>query len=352
MDEGVFSAYTISGSSGHSTSAHNNGIVVRFNLAATGIIDNADGRRFTEVPVLSLYYEKTKYTLTYNENGGPSTPAAKTVICGTAITLPTPSRKSYAKFAGWYTAASGGTFKGNAGDSYTLCSGNVTLYAHWTDYYYTIHYDPGAGTGTIANQKVDMGGGNITLNSGSAFSRTDYTLSGWNTKSDGSGTQYSASQGGLSPSVFTTTPKATITLYATWMGDGYNIIYDSNGGSGSLPNQTAERNTVVSLTPYTGLTKKGYHFAGWNKEQFTSKIQYLDQAEVKNLAGDENKIILYAIWQKDGTGFIQRPLLDADMFYNTRAIVGGNGTTYDRNYIDSRMAHIDKADDPGYFTKK
>lgn len=40
------------------------------------------------------------------------------------------------------------------------------------------------------------------------------------------------------------------------------------------------------------------------------------------------------------------------MFYKAISILGQNGTTYDREKIDSSMAHIDIADNPGYFSLK
>ena len=41
-----------------------------------------------------------------------------------------------------------------------------------------------------------------------------------------------------------------------------------------------------------------------------------------------------------------------NIFSNCIALVGGNGTTYDANHTDDSYAHIDKADNPGYFTEK
>ena len=41
------------------------------------------------------------------------------------------------------------------------------------------------------------------------------------------------------------------------------------------------------------------------------------------------------------------------MFKNCTSLVGGAGTTYDGNYIDSTYARIDKgSSDPGYLTYK
>lgn len=61
---------------------------------------------------------------------------------------------------------------------------------------------------------------------------------------------------------------------------------------------------------------------------------------------------MYAQWQKNGTGFIQRPFMDDKMFYKVFSILGNNGTIYDKEKIDSSMAHIDTSDNPGYFSKK
>lgn len=66
----------------------------------------------------------------FNANGGSLDD--NTVLCyplnGTYSTLPTASRSGY-YFAGWYTAASGGTHVLN---SHTV-EGNQTVYAHWSD---------------------------------------------------------------------------------------------------------------------------------------------------------------------------------------------------------------------------
>ena len=69
------------------------------------------------------------YTVSFNANGGTSSTASSTVTNGTQITLPSAS-KPYCTFSGWFTAASGGTRVGGAGDNYTVSS-NTTLYAQY-----------------------------------------------------------------------------------------------------------------------------------------------------------------------------------------------------------------------------
>ena len=62
-----------------------------------------------------------------------------------SVKLPTPSRTGYS-FDGWYTAKTGGTKRGAAGDTYTPPAAGETLYAHWTPIAYRINYNLEGGT--------------------------------------------------------------------------------------------------------------------------------------------------------------------------------------------------------------
>ena len=68
-------------------------------------------------------------TVTFNPNGGSCNTPSSTVRQGSTVTLPAAS-KAYSTFSGWFTAASGGTRVGGAGDTYTV-NDNVTLYAQY-----------------------------------------------------------------------------------------------------------------------------------------------------------------------------------------------------------------------------
>ena len=68
------------------------------------------------------------YTVTYDANGGSCSTTSENA---SSVALPTPTRDGYT-FNGWYTAATGGTLVGAAGDSYTP-SADITLYAQWTE---------------------------------------------------------------------------------------------------------------------------------------------------------------------------------------------------------------------------
>lgn len=76
---------------------------------------------------IQLVFE-SRNNIDFDEQGG-TTVSDESLIPGTSITLPSTYRSGYI-FDGWYTAASGGTRVGGAGDSY-IPSGDMTLYAHW-----------------------------------------------------------------------------------------------------------------------------------------------------------------------------------------------------------------------------
>ena len=101
-----------------------------YTASAGGTFLGIGGSSYTPTATVTIYaqWAIVQYTVTYNGNGG-STPSSATVNAGSATTLPTSTRANFT-FGGWYTAASGGSFVGGAGASYTPPS-SITLYAQW-----------------------------------------------------------------------------------------------------------------------------------------------------------------------------------------------------------------------------
>lgn len=124
------------------------------------------------------------YTLTFNYNR-PSDSSYETMSGNNTASkgvsynagygvLPTPSLQGW-KFAGWFTAASGGSQVINT-TKYTI-AGNQTLYAHWTPITWTVKYDANNGSGTMADTKhayMTV----VKLNKNTFF-RNGYTFNGW-----------------------------------------------------------------------------------------------------------------------------------------------------------------------------
>lgn len=152
---------------------------------------------------ITLTVTNPSYTVTFNANGGSSTPSAQTKTKGTVISLPSAGTKTGYTFNGWYTASSGGTYVGTTGSNYTVNS-NVTLYAQWSQITYTVTYNGNGGTSSSASATVTYGN-STTL---PTATRIGHTLKGW----------YTASSGGTLAGVAgaSYTPTATITLYAQW----------------------------------------------------------------------------------------------------------------------------------------
>lgn len=121
------------------------------------------------------------------------------------------------------------------------------------------------------------------------FTKKGYTFAGWNTKADGSGTNY-ANEATISSLT------SNLTLYAKWTANTYTIKYNINGGSGSIGNVSAtyDKNVTLALGP-TPAT--GYKFAYWNTKADGSGTSYDGGDTYKNLTATAGETVtLYAIY--------------------------------------------------------
>ena len=114
------------------------------------------------------------YTLTYNGNGGTPSKESQTAVQGKAWgTLATATKTGYT-FAGWYTDASGGT---QVTDT-TVCSDNLTVYAHWTINAADAILNPDTGEFIIVRTKDDLGDPGTIIENGSVTSLAGVTYTG------------------------------------------------------------------------------------------------------------------------------------------------------------------------------
>lgn len=160
-----------------------------------------------EATTLTAQWTANKYTLTYNAYGGTCSTASKSVTYGSTYgTLATPTRTGYA-FAGWYTTKTGNTQV----TSSTTCTGNATIYAHWTPITYSVKYNGnGSTSGSMGNSSHTYDTAKaLTAN---AFKKTGYAFQGWATSATGP-VKYTDKQ---SVKNLTSTSGATVNLYAVW----------------------------------------------------------------------------------------------------------------------------------------
>lgn len=157
------------------------------------------------------YYDTggvTHTIITYNANNGSGAPGNQDKWYGESLYLSNtrPTRTGYT-FRCWNTASNGTGTSYNPGEQYGPDpGGTVTLYAIWDINTWQVSYNANGGINTPASQ-TKVYGQNLTLSSDIPF-KQDYNFIGWNTKADGTGTNYASGA--------TYTGNAALTLYAKW----------------------------------------------------------------------------------------------------------------------------------------
>jgi uncharacterized repeat protein (TIGR02543 family) len=216
-------------------------------------------------------YKKTENaTVTFDKNHTDSegwtdaVPSSKeTVKYSTLGTLPSePTRTGYT-FAGWNTEANG---SGTAFTGATSVTGNMLVYAIWSATDQTLVYDANGGAGTMGNS-VKPTGTVFDLNE-NAFTKAGHTFEGWSTTA--TGTVEYADKASF------TMPVGGDTLYAIWSATDQTLVYDANGGAGTMGNSVKPTGTVFALND-NAFTPAGYTFEGWSTTA-TGTVEYADKA--------------------------------------------------------------------------
>ena len=238
--------------------------------------------------VLTLYaqWSPVQYKITYRnvlDTDGNTNPSVYTAEDAT-LSLSGLSRSGYV-FLGWYTDS---RFANAVTAIEHGTSGNLTLYAKWSPYTYSVRFEPNGGYGTMDSLEGCIVGRSYSLKN-NTFKRTGYTFAGWNTAPDGSGTGYVnrsrvtslASENG-----------AVITLYAQWTEVTYRITYRNVKASDVNPNPVSY--SVRQSIVLQGLTREGYVFEGWYKESsFRTPVITINE----NL-DSSGAITVYAKWSQ------------------------------------------------------
>lgn len=163
------------------------------------------------------------YSVTFDSQSAttPADPATKTVDSPdtTIDALPTPPMRSGYIFGGWWTAING------AGTQFTASTqvvADITVYAKWNIYNYTVTFDSQSATVPADPTIKNVASPATTIDSlPSEPTKTGDTFGGWWTAINGGGTELTA----LTPVT------ANITVYAKWISD-YPV--GSTGPSGGL----------------------------------------------------------------------------------------------------------------------
>ena len=198
----------------------------------------------------------TNYTVKYNAGGGTGDMPAVSVSVKEPLT---PAENAFTRegytFSGWVitSAQSGAEVKIGA----TVSGGDViTFTAQWEKVIpttYTVIYDGNGAEGTM--ESVTAGVDTPLTPAENAFTREGYTFTGWVATSALSGTEVK-----IGDSV---TGGDVITLTAQWSQNTYTVVYNGNGGTGSMNEQSVPATTAFSPAR-NKFEREGYVFLGWS----------------------------------------------------------------------------------------
>jgi uncharacterized repeat protein (TIGR02543 family) len=248
---------------------------------------------------VTLYAQWTAfaYTVAYYNSGdsGTMTPSTHTYNVPKNLAANTFTRTGFT-FSGWNTEYNGsGTPYADGANVVNLSANDgatVTLYTQWTGVSYTVAYNANGGSGTMAPSAHTYGEGYYLP--ANTFTRTGYTFERWAVEIDGWGMRY-LSDGEFAGSL-SSIDGATVTLYAQWQPIYYTVVYNPNGGYGSMTSRTHTYDAPQNLRPST-FTRNSYTFGGWNTETDGSGTPYTDETSVVNLSSTSGATVtLYAQW--------------------------------------------------------
>ncbi len=226
-------------------------------------------------------------------------------------------------FTGWNTEPhGGGTAYEDGQDVFNITENkNVTLYAQWEHDYYTVKFDKNAATAI-----GEMDDEAIWTNSHYhlpliTFTNPGYTFTSWNTKPDGSGTEYTDGEAIENAAA----KDETMTLYAQWKANKYVVTFDPNSGEGTMDDQDFVYDVPQELSENT-YTREHFVFKGWNTRSDGTGESFEDKGKVENLTTNPDQTVtLFAQWELEthtisydlngGTLFGQTGIVEAHYSY-------------------------------------
>jgi uncharacterized repeat protein (TIGR02543 family) len=251
----------------------------------------------SDITLYAKWTTKPVSTITYNGNGhtGGNAPLdSSKYISGATITVLGNTGnliKTGSIFKGWNTKGDGSGTDYQAGSTFSMGDSNVTLYAKWA-LVFAVIYNGNANTGgsaPIDTNKYESGATVTVLGNSGNLVKTGNSFAGWNTKNDGSGTNYNAGE------TFAMSSKPE-SLYTKWTTKPtYSITYFGNNNTGGTAPATVncDLGFQVTIADKGSLVKTGYAFTGWNSLADGSGKAYVAGAKVTM---DTINIALYAQW--------------------------------------------------------
>ncbi|MBO4702610.1 MAG: InlB B-repeat-containing protein [Lachnospiraceae bacterium] len=255
---------------------------------------NFDGTKITSISsteyghkYLYAKWNPNTYNVRFVTNGGMiNTNNVDNYICGTGATLPD-ANDIYLTgntFEGWYDNEK---LNGTPFTEITATDfGDKTYYAKWSFNTYNVNLVTNEGTiktNDVTEYTYSKG---AKLPNADDVERTGYTFENW---------YEDASFTGNAVTFITDSEIGDKTYYANWTPHKYTVSFDSNGGTGTMTDQTRKYDDGISL-PDNSFTFDGHTFAGWNTSADGAGKAYAYNATANISDGEGDTVILYAQW--------------------------------------------------------
>ncbi|MBE6663129.1 MAG: hypothetical protein E7602_01340 [Ruminococcaceae bacterium] len=257
---------------------------IGWSTSASGSVEYTDGASYTMGAcdtTLYAVWQAIDYDVTYELNGGTNNeknPSKYNIE--QSFELESPTKDGYT-FAGWYID-SGFTTAETSID--VGATGDKTFYAKWTPNENALVFDANGGNGTMASMTLATGSSSVL--GGCTYTKDGYTFKGWSINASG-GVEYETGD------TYVMGTRPSYTLYAVWQANNNTLVFDANGGSGSMKNMVALTDSSVTLT-CNAFERAGYTFKGWSTTK-DGALEYGDCATYT--MGTSSINTLYAVWQ-------------------------------------------------------
>lgn len=167
------------------------------------------------------------------------------------------------------------------------------VYAKWKSATeYTVKFFSGSGHGEMPDATMKIGE-TEALPKNLFVPSNGYVFDGWNTESDGTGASYADEERVLD----LCSAGERVSLFAQWRKAVCNVVFEANGGTGSM--QSAQFNTYTVVEAACEFTPPaGKRFNGWNTKADGSGVSYGFEKKMYLSVEDGTNIILYAQWEE------------------------------------------------------
>ena len=234
--------------------------------------------------VITLYakWEASRYTVSFDSNGGTDVSSQSIEYGKTAVKPTSPSKYGYT-FDGWFIGDESYNFA-------TPVKKDIVLTAKWTPQTYTVIYNGnGAIGGNMVNSTFKYDATYILP--ANKFEKYGYNFKGWTETKDGA-VKYKDHQEGL---YNLAVPNGTVTLYAVWEPKPISIYYELNEGYGWINNTNGYYDQNITLEHGANIDRLGYTLKEWNTQKDGKGTSYKVGGTYKNIT--DGSLTLYAIWE-------------------------------------------------------